>query len=35
VPYSDLPESEKEYDGNTAMETLKAIVAFGYKIETG
>ena len=26
VPYGDLPESEKEYDRKTAMETLKAIV---------
>lgn len=33
VPYSELSESEKEYDRNTAMETLKLIVALGYKIE--
>ena len=33
VPYSDLPESEKEYDRNTALATIKAIVALGYKIE--
>ena len=33
VPYSDLPESEKEYDRITAMETLKLIVALGYTIE--
>lgn len=33
VPYEDLPESEKEYDRNTAMETLKFISAMGYKIE--
>jgi len=32
VPYADLPDSEKEYDRNTAMETLKAIVALGYGI---
>ena len=32
VPYADLPESEKEYDRKTAMETLKAIVALGYGI---
>lgn len=32
VPYETLPESEKVYDRNTAMETLKAIIAFGYKI---
>ncbi len=33
VPYEDLPESEKQYDRNAAMETLKAIVALGYRIE--
>lgn len=33
VDYSDLTESEKEYDRNTAMETLKLIVKLGYKIE--
>ena len=32
VPYSDLPDSEKEYDRKTAVETLKAIVALGYGI---
>ena len=33
VPYKDLPESEKEYDRIAAMETLKAIIALGYRIE--
>ena len=33
VPYSELSESEKEYDRNTAIETLKLIVALGYKID--
>jgi len=33
VPYGELPESEKVYDRNAAMETLKAIVALGYRIE--
>lgn len=33
VPYSELTESEKEYDRVTAVETLKTIVALGYKIE--
>ncbi len=33
VPYSELSESEKEYDRNTALQTLKLIVALGYKIE--
>jgi hypothetical protein len=32
VPYADLPESEKEYDRRSAMETLKAILALGYRI---
>src|SRR5690349_18015984 len=32
VPYSELSESEKEYDRRTALETLKAIVALGYRI---
>ena len=32
VPYSELPESEKEYDRNTALETLKLIVQMGYTI---
>ena len=33
VPYDELTDSEKEYDRNTAIETLKLIVALGYKIE--
>lgn len=33
VPYSDLPEVEKAYDRNTAFETLKFILAKGFKIE--
>ena len=33
VPYAELPDSEKEYDRNTAMETIKVMVAMGYKIE--
>ena len=32
VPYSELSESEKEYDRNTALETLKAIIAMGYGV---
>ena len=32
VPYENLPESEKEYDRNAAIETLKAICAAGYSI---
>lgn len=33
IPYEQLPESEKEYDRCTAMETLKAIAALGYRCE--
>lgn len=33
VPYSELTEEEKEYDRNTAIQTLKLIVALGYRIE--
>jgi hypothetical protein len=32
IPYEDLPESEKEYDRQTALETLKVITAMGYEI---
>lgn len=32
VPYEDLPESEKDYDRKTALETLKLIVKLGYVI---
>lgn len=33
VPYSALPDSEKEYDRTTALQTLKLIVSLGYTIE--
>ncbi len=33
VPYDELPESEKEYDRNTAIETLKLVISLGYRIE--
>ena len=32
VPYEHLPEAEKVYDRNTAIQALKAITAFGYRI---
>ena len=32
VPYQDLPESEKAYDRNTALETLIMIIKLGYTI---
>lgn len=33
VPYDKLSESEKEYDRNTAIETLKTILLLGYTIQ--
>ncbi len=33
VPYEQLSESEKDYDRNTAMQTIKLILKSGYKIE--
>ena len=32
VPYSELPEREKDFDRMTAMETLKLIIKLGYEI---
>lgn len=32
VPYNELPESEKEYDRSTAVETIKLVIKFGYEI---
>ncbi len=32
IPYCDLPESEKEYDRLTAIETLKLIQKLGFRI---
>ena len=32
VSYTKLPEAEKRYDRDLAIETLKAIVALGYAI---
>lgn len=33
VSYQELPESEKDYDRNTALETLKLIIKKGYQIK--
>ena len=33
VPYEQLPESEKEYDRIMAEDTLKLLIALGYKVE--
>lgn len=32
VHYKDLPEGEKQYDRDTAIQSLKAILALGYEI---
>jgi hypothetical protein len=32
VPYDELPEAEKEYDRQVAVQTLKAILALGFTI---
>jgi hypothetical protein len=32
IPYEQLPEKEKVYDRNTAMETVRAVLALGYRI---
>ena len=32
VAYADLPESEREYDRQTAVQTLKLILKLGYSI---
>ncbi len=33
VPYEQLADSEKEYDRNTVLETLKLITKLGYTIK--
>lgn len=32
VPYDELSEEEKDYDRNTAQETIKLIVKLGFRI---
>ncbi|MDB6139599.1 MAG: hypothetical protein JWO94_2671 [Verrucomicrobiaceae bacterium] len=32
VPYDELPKPEQQFDRNTALGTLKAILAMGYQI---
>lgn len=32
VPYEELPESEREYDRATSLETLKLILKLGFDI---
>ena len=33
VPYSSLPESEKDYDRALVQEVIRAAIALGYRIE--
>ena len=33
IPYGELPEVEKDYDRDTAVETLKLILKLGFRIE--
>lgn len=33
VSYENLSEREKDYDRNTALETIKLIIKLGFKIE--
>ena len=33
VPYDELPEEEKEYDRNTAMNTINMVKKLGFRIE--
>ncbi len=33
IPYEELPESEKDYDRNTAFQTIKLLLKLGYRIE--
>ena len=35
IPYEELPESEKEYDRNTSIGTLKLIMKLGFRIDKG
>jgi hypothetical protein len=33
IPYNELPESQKEYDRNTLLETIKLLIKLGYEIK--
>jgi hypothetical protein len=33
VSYEQLPESEKDYDRTVALQTIKALIVLGYRIE--
>ena len=32
IPYSDLPDSEKQYDRETAINTIKLVIKLGYEL---
>lgn len=32
IPYADLPEDEKDYDRDLAVETIRAVLSLGYRI---
>ncbi|MCQ2296889.1 MAG: Ryanodine receptor Ryr [Bacteroidales bacterium] len=32
IPYEELPESEKNYDRETAMTTIKLLIKLGYEL---
>ena len=34
IPYEELPESEKLYDRNSSLQTLKLIIKLGFRIVT-
>ncbi|MBE6734230.1 MAG: Ryanodine receptor Ryr [Ruminococcaceae bacterium] len=33
VPYDELSDNEKEYDRNTALETIRLIISLGYEVK--
>ena len=33
IPYEELPEAEREYDRNTAVETIRLILKLGFKLD--
>jgi hypothetical protein len=32
IPYDELSQAERQYDRNAALETLRAIMALGYRV---
>lgn len=32
IPYEELPKSEKDYDRETAMSTIKLLIKLGYEL---